>query len=399
MTAGVMAVLTLAVAIVIVPWDVDVAPWAPLDLPTIAAFTSDQVTAIASYTDSVWLPALLAFLAGPVAAVLVLAIPSWRRWVCSLGPTGRPWLADAATGAVLLLVVRAAALPFWVWVSVVRRDAGLLVSPWSTEILRWTIETVVYVALGAVAAAATMATVRRWPRHGWWAVVAGAVIVAGVVSAVAPFVQRLEGTRADPALTAQVLAVADRLGVQVGQVSVIETGDRSPALNANVSGWGPTRTVTIFDTVAVDASPAEIDALVAHELIHVRENDVVIGTVLAALAAGFVASLGLAAALSSRVRRAIGAQGVADRPVLVLLVTMVLVGSVIGTMLASTVSRQIEARADREAVAATGDPQAYADLMVRLAVTNKSTLEPAQWRYALLFTHPTPLQRLAALPD
>mgnify|MGYP006151987995 FL=1 len=58
-------------------------------------------------------------------------------------------------------------------------------------------------------------------------------------------------------------------------------------------------------------------------------------------------------------------------------------------------SRALEARTDREALAITGDAQAYADLLVRLAVTNRSTLEPPRWRYALLFTHPTPLQRLA----
>jgi STE24 endopeptidase len=108
-------------------------------------------------------------------------------------------------------------------------------------------------------------------------------------------------------------------------------------------------------------------------------------------------SLGFALAFTVPVRRRLDARAVADRPVLLLLVAVVMTGSVFGTIVAASMSRSIEARADREAVAATGDPSAYSDLMIRLAVTNKSTLEPPQWRYALFFTHPTPLQRLAAL--
>jgi STE24 endopeptidase len=80
-----------------------------------------------------------------------------------------------------------------------------------------------------------------------------------------------------------------------------------------------------------------------------------------------------------------------------LVVAVALVASLVGSVGAVTVSRAMEARTDRDALAVTGDPQAYADLLVRLAVTNKSTLEPPRWRYALLFTHPTPLQRLALL--
>lgn len=74
-----------------------------------------------------------------------------------------------------------------------------------------------------------------------------------------------------------------------------------------------------------------------------------------------------------------------------------LVASVVGSIGAATVSRAVEARADREAIAFTGNSEAYANLIVCLAVTNKSTLEPSQWRYALRFTHPTPLQRLQAI--
>ena len=395
--AVVLALAGIIIGVVAVPWDAMVTPWASLDVTAIAAFTQAHVTTIAEYADAVWLPSLLAWLAGPTTAILVVANPRWRRRLCSLGPQGRPFLGDLVAVAALLVLARLSTLPWWLWASSVRRDAGLLIAPWWTEALRWIAESLAVVGLGAIAAAAGMAVVRRWPTHGWLAVVVAAMLVTATVSALAPLLQRVEGTRADPALTARVMAIADQLGVDVGNVTVIETADRSPALNANVSGWGPTRTVTLFDTVTADATGAEIDALVAHELVHVRENDVVLGTALAVVGTGVVVSLGFALAFTVPVRRRLDARTVADRPVLLLLVAVVMTGSVFGTIVAASMSRSIEARADREAVAATGDPSAYSDLMIRLAVTNKSTLEPPQWRYALFFTHPTPLQRLAAL--
>lgn len=393
--AGVLALAVIAAAVVLLPWNADVAPWASLHPEFLGQFTTDEVTAINAFVDAVWLPAALNWIAGPLAALALLLVPAWRRRLTSLGPTRHPVLADLVVGAVLLLIVRLAQLPTWAWTAQVRRDAGLLTSSWSAELLRWAGETAVYVVLGAIAAALALGILRKAPRRGWIAVVALAMLSVAALSAVVPFAQRLDGTRADPALESRVRALAGELGVDVRDVVVINTADRSPALNANVSGWGPTRTVTLFDTVSSNATSAEIDALVAHELIHARENDVAIGTALAALGAGTVVALAVALAFCSRVRRWLRASGPGDRRVLPLFIAVIVVGTLVGTVLASTASRQIEARADREAVMATGDPQAYADLMVRLAVTNKSTLVPARWRYALLFTHPTPLQRLA----
>jgi len=97
------------------------------------------------------------------------------------------------------------------------------------------------------------------------------------------------------------------------------------------------------------------------------------------------------------VRARLGVRGRADTPLVALLVGVVLAGVLIAVPVTATVSRPIEARADRDALAITGDPAAYADLIALLAVTNRSTLEPPSWRYALLFTHPTPLQRIAAV--
>jgi len=384
-------------ALVLVPWDAAVAPWADLAPDSIAAFTAEQVDAIGAYVNSAWLPGVLAWIAPAALAVTVLLVAPARSALARIGPQRKPFLASVLSAAVLLAATRVATLPFALLVAQARRDHDLLLEPWGAWWLRWLGESLAFVALGALGVGIALAVLRRWPRRGWIAVAAGAALVALAVSAVVPLIQRLEGTAADPALTARVLAMADRIGVDVGTVTVVEMADRSPAINAHVSGWGPTRAVTIYDTVSGAASPAEIDALVAHELVHVREGDVALGTLLAALAAGGTAALAAGLALSRRARAWLRAPTAGDARMVPLVVAVALVASLVGSVGAVTVSRALEARTDREALSVTGDPQAYADLLVRLAVTNKSTLEPPRWRYALLFTHPTPLQRLAQL--
>ena len=392
-----MYAAVVAVALLLVPWDAVAAPWADLAADRIAAFTADQITAIEAYVADAWLPGVLAWLAPAMLAVIVLSTPRARAILARIGPSNRPFLASILATAALLMASRLVTLPFALLLAQARRDHGLLVESATTWWLRWLGESLAFVVIGALGVGIALAILRRWPSRGWIAMVGAAMLVAVATSALLPLIQRLEGTAADPALTARVIAMADRLGVDVGTVTVIETADRSPAINAHVSGWGPTRAVTLYDTVGATASPAQIDALVAHELVHVREGDVALGTALAVLAAGGTAALAAALVLSGRVRRWLGASSPGDARIVPLVVAVALVASLIGSIGAVTVSRALEARTDREALAVTGDRDAYAELLVSLAVTNKSTLTPPRWRYALLFTHPTPLQRLAIL--
>lgn len=382
-------------ALALVPWDASVTPWSDLATDRLTAFTAEQIAQIDAYVAAAWLPGVLGWIAPSVLAFLVLLSRPAREVVARIGPRRRPLVASVLAAAVLLAATRLVVLPFVLLVTQARRDTGLLVEPWSTWWLRWLGETAAFIALGALGVGIALALLRRWPRRGWLLLAAGGALIAVVASALLPLTQRLEGTSADPVITQRVLGMAERMGVDVGTVTVVQTGDSSPVINAHVSGWGPTRAVTIYDTVAGSMSPAQVDALVAHELVHVREGDVALGTALAVLAAAGTASLVAALALSGRVRRRLLASGPGDPRLVPLVVAVALGASLIGSAGAATVSRALEARTDREAIAVTGDRDAYAELLIELAVTNRSTLIPPRWRYALIFTHPTPLQRLA----
>jgi STE24 endopeptidase len=65
----------------------------------------------------------------------------------------------------------------------------------------------------------------------------------------------------------------------------------------------------------------------------------------------------------------------------------------------TAVSRRWERSADRFALELTNEPGAYESVFRRLSETNLSDLDPPALVYVLLFTHPTPPERLAAAVD
>jgi STE24 endopeptidase len=64
--------------------------------------------------------------------------------------------------------------------------------------------------------------------------------------------------------------------------------------------------------------------------------------------------------------------------------------------LGTRISRRWERAADRASIDLTGDAQGFAEMERNLAVSNLLDLDPPRALYALLFTHPTPPERIAA---
>ena len=188
-------------------------------------------------------------------------------------------------------------------------------------------------------------------------------------------------------LAAELRALARRAGVPVRDVLVQDASRRTRKANAYVSGLGRTRRVVVADTLLEEASPAEVRLVVAHELGHRRKQHVLRGTVLA-MSGAVVATLVVWAVLGTRVAE----------PHEVPLILLLGLGLSLASLPALTfVSRRWERVADRYSLELTGDRAAYESAFRRLARTNLSDLDPPQLLYLLLFTHPTPPERLAAM--
>src|SRR5439155_26713512 len=227
---------------------------------------------------------------------------------------------------------------------------------------------------------------------GWWAAPAagGFALAALALSYLAPVVLEPLFNRysqlQDAALAAELRSLAQRAGVPIGDVLVQDASRRTRKANAYVSGLGRTRRVVVSDTLLEQALPAEVGLVVAHELGHRRKQHVLRGTVLA-MTRAITSTVVLWALLGTRV---------ADPRQVPLLLLLGLAFSFSSLPALTAVSRRWERQADRYSLEPTGDHAAYATTFRRLARTNLSDLDPPRLLYLLLFTHPTPPERLAA---
>ena len=313
---------------------------------------------------------------------------------------GGSWPVTAAAGTVALaLVSLLVSLPFSMAAELVLRRYGLSTQDWPG----WFVDTLRASGVSTLVTAAAMVVViglaRRWPR-GWWApaaALAAALVVGGSLLYPVLIEPLSNSFTSMPAgqLRSELLSLAARDGQPVRDVLVADASRRTTAENAYVSGLGSTRRLVVYDTLLQRATPAEVEAVVAHELGHVANHDVRLGTTLGALGAAWAV---VAAGLLTRGswwRRRTGVTGVGDPRSVAFLLAVLAVGGWLAAPAANLVSRRIEARADVHSLDLTRDPTTFANMQRGLAVANISDIEPRWYREALFETHPSPAWRVA----
>src|SRR4051794_4143116 len=309
---------------------------------------------------------------------------------------GRPVLAGAATGAALSTALTAATLP----IAAVSRTRSLKVGLATQSWPGWASDVAKSTAIGAVFAGAgggaAVALMRRFPRT-WWVPGAGALVGFGVLTTyLGPVVLDPIFNRFTPLPDGRersdVLDLADAAGVDVGEVFSVDASRRTTAANAYVNGIGRTKRVVLFDTLMRDFTRDEVRLVVAHELGHVRHDDV--RRLLAFLA--IVAPVGTLAVarVTEAIRNGNGdPAGPAAVPALAL--AAMLVGAPVNAV-TNRLSRRIEARTDEFALRLTDAPEPFIGFEKRITIKNIAEPEPPAWAELLFGTHPSTLQRIGA---
>lgn len=238
---------------------------------------------------------------------------------------------------------------------------------------------------------------RRW-RRAWPAVaggVLGSLLLAGSFAypvLVEPLFYDFE-SMPDGELRSQILRVADEEGVRVEDVLVADASRRTTTLNAYVSGFGSTRRVVVYDTLVDDLPQDQALSVVAHELAHARHDDVLVGSLLGV--AGTVLATGLLGLLVAGSGRTGGRRSMADPRVVPLVLAVAALATLAAAPVQNTISRQVETRADVDALRTTSDGEAFAQMQQRLAQKSLSDPTPPAWSQFWFGSHPTVLQRLA----
>jgi STE24 endopeptidase len=322
--------------------------------------------------------------------VLVLIV---RRPPERLAAYKRPVLAGAAVAAAISVATGVAALPLAAVARERAKDVGLVTQDWAGYAADVVKSQAIGAGFAALGGAVLVFGMRRFGRR-WWLPGAAVVVAFGAATTYAwPIVVDPlfnDFKRLPPGeLRSDVLDLARRSGVDVGEVYEMDASRRTTAANAYVAGIGSTKRVVLYDTLVDDFEPAETRLVVAHELGHVRFRDVRNGLIWLAI----VAPVGMwaAALLAERLAPRGGALG--PRAVPAVALSLAIVVPVVTTV-SNQLSRDVERRADAFSLELTGDPQTFIEFHERLAVKNVSDPDPPALPRFLLGTHPSTIERI-----
>ncbi|MFL5264893.1 MAG: M48 family metallopeptidase [Anaeromyxobacteraceae bacterium] len=195
----------------------------------------------------------------------------------------------------------------------------------------------------------------------------------------------------------RLVAIARDAGFATRGLYVMDASTRSGHSNAYFTGFFRPR-IVLFDTLVAEMSVDEAASVLAHEIGHYRARHVhkrlAVG-VLTLLASLWVLSLLVA---WPPLFQAFGFAGPSFHAALALASLCGGAFTFFLSPLESWVSRRHEYEADRFSVAIARAPEALRSALVKLNGQNLSNLHPHPWYSAWHYSHPTLVERLAAIP-
>lgn len=242
----------------------------------------------------------------------------------------------------------------------------------------------------------------RWVGGSWWiwgfALLFGFQLLMIVLypKLILPLFNKLTPLP-EGALRTRLLALSERTGFRAQTIEVIDGSKRSGHSNAFFTGFGRFRRIVLFDTLIAQLAPDELEAVLAHEVGHYKCGHI-------------PKMLAVAAALQLTAFAALAWLAGSDWfvaefgfPAGELAPAFLLFGLLSGVVtfwfspLGNLVSRKHEYEADAFARRAMNGPAAMVGALRKLAQKNLSNLTPHPWFSRVYYSHPTLVEREAAL--
>jgi len=316
----------------------------------------------------------------------------WSGWAGRV--TQRRWLKPVLYALPFVVVTGLLGLPWALYTDFVREHQYGLSNQsfpeWGGDQLK---ALLIQLIVFPLALMAIFAVIRRSPRRWWlWAtlVVAGFSLIGSVIAPVfiSPLFNTYRPMQAGP-LRDQILAMAHAQHIPAKNVYVFDASKQSKRISANVSGLGPTIRISLNDNLLNRTSPAEVKAVMGHEMGHY-----VLGHVWRGLIAVTAAFLVLFLLLWWSAPRILahhgdrwGVRDVADPGSLPLLMAMAAVLFLLMTPVLNTIVRTSEAEADAFGLDAAREPDGFAAVSMKLSEYRK--ISPTPLEEFVFFDHPS----------
>lgn len=195
----------------------------------------------------------------------------------------------------------------------------------------------------------------------------------------------------------RLMALGDRTGFSARTIEVIDGSKRSGHSNAYFTGFGRFRRIVLFDTLIAQLTPEELEAVLAHEIGHYRRGHIPKMIALSAIMmlGGFAAVAWLARSPWFNAAFQFPPGEIAPSFLLFALLSGVV--TFWFAPLGNLLSRKYEYEADAFARNAMGGPAAMIGALRKLAQKNLTNLTPHRWFSGFYYSHPTLVEREAAL--
>jgi STE24 endopeptidase len=240
--------------------------------------------------------------------------------------------------------------------------------------------------------------IRRSPQR-WWVVAAVAtpfflfllIVIAPVF--IAPLFNTYQPL-ADAKVRDPILSMARANGVPVDTVYEFDASRQSPRISANVSGAFNTIRVSLNDNLLKRCAPAEVQAVMSHELGHYVLNHVYKNVIYLSLlmAAGFAFAHWLFGAVARRWGAARNLRGVDDFAGLPLLIAAFSLFLFVASPISNGLIRTTETEADIFGLNAGRQPDGFATVALKVADYRK--LAPGKWEEIIFYDHPSGRSRI-----
>jgi STE24 endopeptidase len=297
---------------------------------------------------------------------------------------GRNWFFTVVLYGILFTLVTAVlSLPLDYYSNFVRPHAYGLSDQTAAK---WWSDAIIGLVIGCVAMALLLwipyLLLRKSPRR-WWLYSGLAALPLLILLllitpiAIEPLFNKF-GPMKDKVLESQILALADRAGIEGGRVYEVNKSVDTKTVNAYVTGLGGTKRIVLWDTILAKLSPPEVLFVMGHEMGHYVLGHtwqlVLLGTAIALFGVWVIHRT--AGELIARYHARFGFAELADVASLPLMILLFSILSLVLTPAILAFDRNVEHEADRFGLEITRDNHDCATAFVKLQQENLSMPRP-----------------------
>ncbi|MBP6011672.1 MAG: M48 family metallopeptidase [Alphaproteobacteria bacterium] len=310
------------------------------------------------------------------------------------------WLQTFVFFALFIALTTALTFPYTMYVGFTREHAfGLSNQSYDEWFGEYLIGGAVGLVMGAVFFTILYAIIRRAP-NTWWIWGAGATSLFFAFAAliapvfISPLFNEYKPMR-DGELKQEILSLARANGIPVNDVFEVDASKQTKRISANVQGFLGTTRISLNDNLLNRGTPAEVRAVMAHEMGHYalgHVNELIAYASILSLIAFAIAHFGFHA-LTGSFGGLWGIRDIADPAGFAVLSLMLSIIGLVGTPITNSVIRMNEAEADIYGLNAAREPDGFATIALKLAEYRK--LDPTPWEEFVFYDHPSGRSRVS----